>query len=750
MGGAEYAAEESMWRDSDTRGAVVASQERGVTGFGTSGYVGDRRRRRHHLSTLFDTPMTNADNQTNPLLAASELPRFDQIEASHVEPAVRTMIDEITRGLETIETAPGATWDTLMQPLERLGDRVHRIWGPIGHLLTVRNTPELREAYESVQDDVVALGLRMSQSAPIYRALKSLRDGGAWSELGEARQRAVSQAILSAELSGVGLEGAPKVRFNEIATELSQLKTTFSNNVLDDMRAWYLDLATEEDAAGLPESARGMMAQSHRRSVEGSEASAERGPWRVTLDIPSYRAFIEYATRRDLRERVYRAFITRASTGERDNTPLIQRILALRAEMSALLGYKNYAELSMASKMATVEGVHGLLDDLTEAAYPHGEREHRELVAFAQARGHVGDLERWDATFWHRVMREETFAFTQEELKPYFPLPRVLDGLYALVQRLFGVRVVAADGEAPVWHPDVRFFRVHDSSGAQIAGFYLDPYSRPADKRGGAWMGTCIERMRKDDGSVQLPVAYLVCNGSPPVDDTPSLLTFDEVTTLYHEFGHGLHHMLSQVDESSVSGTSGVEWDAVELPSQFMENWCYHRETLLGMTSHIETGDVLPDAIFDKLVQARTFGSASMMLRQLLFGVTDMTLHSSFDPDGSRSVFDVMHEVAQRTQVAPLLSEDRFLCSFQHIFAGGYAAGYYSYKWAEVLSADAFAAFEEAGLDDDVALRETGARFRDTVLALGGSRHPTEVYRAFRGRDATIDALLRHHGLAAA
>ncbi|MAT14117.1 MAG: peptidase M3, partial [Planctomyces sp.] len=421
--------------------------------------------------------------------------------------------------------------------------------------------------------------------------------------------------------------------------------------------------------------------------------------------------------------------------------------LKLREEKSKLLGYQNYAELSLAQKMApSVDAVEEMFEELRSAAWDAAGEDMKDIEQLAKESGQDEPLMNWDVAFWAERLREKRFSFTDEELRPYFSLKRVLDGLFGLVERIFGIKVEAADGEAPVWNKDVRYFKIYDESGAQCAAFYLDPYSRPKDKRGGAWMDDCLSR-RIVDGQVQLPVAYLICNSTPPIGSKPSLMTFREVETLFHEFGHGLQHMMTKINYADASGINGVEWDAVELPSQFMENWCYHRPTLLGMTAHYETGEPLPEELFEKICAARTYRSGTMTLRQLLFGMTDMTLHSEFDPNGGKTVFDIHQEISKKTSVLPLLPDDKSLCAFQHIFAGGYAAGYYSYKWAEVLSADAFGAFEEVGLNDDEAVAAVGRHFRDTVLALGGSRHPMDIFKEFRGREPSTEALLRHSGL---
>jgi oligopeptidase A len=687
---------------------------------------------------------TSATRDANPLLIQGGLPRFDLITPAHVVPGIRTLLAELEGEFAVIEQQAAPWWAGVVEPLARLNDRVSLAWGTVGHLMGVRNGDALREAYETIQPEVVTFSLRVGQSRPVYRALKELREGPSWAQLDGTQQRIVAALVRDAELSGVGLEGAKQERFNAIQAELAECSTHFSNHVLDATKAFSLTLTGRDEVAGLPASLLELAAQAARQAGDAS-ATAESGPWRITLDAPSYIPFQQHGRRRDLRERLYRAHVTRASQGELDNTPLIARILRLRREEASLLGFDSFASLSLASKMApSVAAVEKMLEELRSASLPAAERDLEELRALARESGapEADDLRPWDVAFWAERLRERRYAYTDEELRPYFPLPRVLDGLFALVRRLFGLTIRPADGETTVWSPDVRFFRIFDERGGEIAAFFLDPYSRPAEKRGGAWMDECVGR-----APGRRPVAYLVCNQAPPVDGKPSLMTFDEVNTLFHEFGHGLQHMLTSVERPLAAGIRNIEWDAVELPSQFMENWCYHRETLLGLAGHFETGAPLPEATFRKIAAARTFRAGSDMLRQLYFALTDLALHSTYDPDGAESPFDVQQRIAKRTTTIPPLPEDRFLCGFTHIFGGGYAAGYYSYKWAEVLSADAFAAFEEAGLEDPAALEKTGRRFRDTILSLGGSRHPMEVFEAFRGRAPTTDALLRHNGL---
>ncbi|MEQ9624357.1 M3 family metallopeptidase [Coleofasciculus chthonoplastes] len=691
----------------------------------------------------------------NPLRCGKGLPPFDQIEPNHIVPAMTQLLAELEQELAALEEGVTPTWDGLVEPLEGLTERLRWSWSIVSHLMGVKNGPELREAYETVQPNVVQFINTLNQSQPLYKAFKALQDGDEWRSLEPAQKRIVEAAIRDAELSGVGLEGEKRSRFNQIQMELAELSTKFSNHVLDATKAFSMTLTRPDEVEGLPPSLKSLAAQAARAAGE-EKATPEQGPWRITLDYPSYVPFMQHSTHRDLREKLYKAFVSRASSGELDNSPLIERILELRQEKSQILGFRSYAKLSLASKMApNVEAVEGLLEELRGASYDAAVKDLEALKGFAAAKGvpEANDLKHWDISFWSERQREEKFAFSAEELRPYFPLPQVLDGLFGLIKRLFGVIVTPADGQAPVWHEDVRYFQVADETGSAIAFFYLDPYSRPAEKRGGAWMDDCVGRAKLTEAgtmTTRLPVAYLVCNQTPPIDGKPSLMTFGEVETLFHEFGHGLQHMLTQVDYASAAGINNVEWDAVELPSQFMENWCYDRPTLMGMAKHYETGESLPEHYYQKLLAARTYMSGSAMLRQLHFSLVDIELHHRYQPGGEESPSDVRHRIAKTTTVLQPLPEDSFLCAFSHIFAGGYAAGYYSYKWAEVLSADAFAAFEEVGLENETAVADTGKRYRDTVLALGGGVPPMEVFKEFRGREPSTEPLLRHSGLVAA
>ena len=705
----------------------------------------------------------NATLESQPALLVGEgLPQFEAITPDQIDRHIPALLVRLGQELDELESklqqslasVVPLSWEEVMEPLQRLGERLRWSWGVVGHLNGVCNSPELRKAHSRQQAAVVAFGNRVGQSRLLYRALRQLQEQGG---LDATQSRVLDAERRDMELRGVGLEGEAQAAFNAASQELAELATRFGNQVLDATNSWKLRLTTTEEVEGLPASLREQLAQAARQAGD-TEATPERGPWLMGLDMPRYAPFLQYSRRRDLREQVYKAHVSRAS-GEAEtpgsgNWPVIERILQLRQEQAHRLGYANWAEVSLASKMAGSEAeVERLLEDLRAAAYPVAHQELEDLRACAARAGaaEADNFQPWDVSYWAEVRRQEAFELDSEALRPWFPLPRVLEGLFGLCNRLFGIRIVAADGRAPIWHPDVRYFEVEDAgSDRPLAAFYLDPYSRPGSKRGGAWMDECLGRSLSPEGTPVLPVAYLVCNQSPPVGDTPSLMTFQEVETLFHEFGHGLQHMLTTVERPQAAGINNVEWDAVELPSQFMENWCYDRATLMGMARHWQTGAPLPEEEFQKLLAARTFMAGAATLRQVHFALTDLRLHSQWTPDCGRSPEQLRREIAATTTVLEPIEEDAFLCSFGHIFAGGYAAGYYSYKWAEVLSADAFSAFEEVGLTNEEAIRTTGRRFRDTVLSLGGSRHPSEVFADFRGREPSAEALIRHTGLAVA
>ena len=697
------------------------------------------------------------------LLAGQGFPDYEAITPEQVQTLIPQLLQRLSDQFAALETSLDAAlgsgaplgWDTVMPPLHRIGEQLRWSWGVVTHLNAVCNSPELRDAHASQQADVVRFSNRLGQSRSLHQALEALQRRPS-EPLDRTQQRILASELLSMQQRGVGLRGDSQAAFNAASERLAELSTQFGNHVLDATQAWHLVVEDPSRIAGLPERAREALAQAAREAgdchADGSEASAERGPWRLGLDMPRYVPVLSHADDRQLRETLYRAHVSRASSRELDNTPLIQEILELRQQQAQRLGYAHWAELSLAGKMAEdVPAVEALLEELRAAAYPTACRELEDLQACARRHGaaEADALAPWDVSYWAEKLRQERFDLNQEALRPWFPLPQVLEGLFALCERLFGIRITAADGEAPIWHPDVRFFRLLERDGSPLAAFYLDPYSRPGSKRGGAWMDECLNRQPDGKGGWITPVAYLICNQTPPTDSSPSLMSFEEVETLFHEFGHGLQHMLTTVEHPQAAGINNVEWDAVELPSQFMENWCLDRPTLMGMARHWQTGEPLPESDFEKLKRSRTFMTGFSTLRQVHFALTDLRLHSSWTPDLGISPDEMRRQIAATTTVIPPIAEDRFLCAFSHIFAGGYSAGYYSYKWAEVLSADAFAAFEEAGLDLDDQVSATGERFRSTVLSLGGSLSPAAVYEAFRGRAASTDALIRHSGLVA-
>ncbi|MCX6118384.1 MAG: M3 family metallopeptidase [Proteobacteria bacterium] len=681
------------------------------------------------------------------------IPQFEKITIESMIPALEGRLLSCNSRFQTLEdkiaTGRQLTWHEIFDPIDEIDIELLAVWGPILHLFGVQNSPELRKVYEHCQPKIVEFGLRMSQSRLVYKAVLGLSESAEYSQiLNSAQRRIVDLRLLDAKLSGIGLEGAKKDRFNEVSQKLASISMNFSNHVLDSTKAWSMDLRDLKDVAQLPQRVLEMASSEFNKFHNSHESSAEKGPWRFTLDGPSYLAFMDYSPVRSLKESMYRARLTIASEGSWDNSGLILEILNLRAEKAKLLGFESFAEMSLASKMAAkIENVGTLLEDLRSASYTHGMKEHQDLIAFAKGHGADYDIQEWDVPYWSRIMKEETYHFNEDELRPYFPMPKVLTGLFSLVSRIFAIEVKSADQEAAVWDKDVHFFKIFDKrSSKHIASFFLDPYSRPQNKRGGAWMADCVTRHVKD-GVPSIPVAYLICNGTNPVGQKPSLMSFNEVLTLFHEFGHGLQHMLTEVDYFGVSGINGVEWDAVELASQFMENWLYDTRTLKELSGHYETHEPMPVEFIHKIKSAKNFRSATAMLRQIQFAMIDMALHHGFDPNKD-SLLEVQARMARLSSAFPPRPESRFLCSFSHIFSGGYSAGYYSYKWAEVLSADAFGAFEEVGLENESKIQEVGLRYRSTVLGKGGSEHPMKVFNDFRGRGPQTTALLMHNGLA--
>uniref|UniRef100_A0A7S0E0D4 oligopeptidase A n=1 Tax=Hanusia phi TaxID=3032 RepID=A0A7S0E0D4_9CRYP len=697
---------------------------------------------------------------TNPLVSLEMFPRYDLVSAEHVLPAMQQLIKDAEGSLEKLEAKLKENEYQMkcvefLAEVEKLSDHVERSWGVVQHLKGVKDNEALRKSVEEAQPAVVQFNLKLMQNEALFNTFKAIKDSKEFSSLTPAQKRIVETSIRDAELSGVALKGEEKKHYNELQQELATLSTKFSNNVLDSTKAFSVRLEKKEDVAGLPASALALAAQSAKAKGD-KEATPEEGPWVFTLDMPSYLAVQQHAKDRSLREKMYEQYITRASKEGLDNTPIINKILALRQETAKLLGKRHHADVSTASKMATYESAMKLLKDLRESSYSFAKKELQELQAFAKSQGFEGELMPWDTTYYAERQREALYSFNEEEVRPYFSLPRVLDGLFQLANRLFDIEVVPAEGNSAVWNKDVQLWQIN-RDGKVAAYFYLDPYSRPEEKRGGAWMDVCAGRSRvmsSEKDGVRLPIAHMVCNQSPPVGDKPSLMTFREVETLFHEFGHALQHMLTSENEGLVAGIRGVEWDAVETPSQFMENWCYDKATIDKLAVHYETGKKMPDELWQKIKAAKNFRSGSMMLRQLQFAVTDLELHSNFNPSAAdqpgKTVHDLYREVAKTYQVTDPMPYDRFLCAFGHIFSGGYSAGYYSYKWAEVLSADCFGAFEEVGLENEAKVKETGRRFRDTILGLGGGREPLEVFKMFRGREPKPDALLRHSGLVAA
>ena len=678
----------------------------------------------------------------NPLLDLAEhegaLPDYAAIRPEHAEPALDTVLTENRARIQSLIASGASNWHDLAEPLELLDERVHRVFGPVSHLFAVCSTAEWRAAYNACLPKLTAYSLELAQSRPLYEAWQRLRDSDAFDALDEARRATVEHNLRDYRLAGVALEDGPRDRFRTLSMQLSELGTRFEENVLDTTQAWHMTVPDRTRLAGMSEDA--IEAAAERARTNGEDG------FRLTLDFPSFDAVIRHADDRSLRETVYRAWSTRASDAgphdpARDNTPIMAGILAARHEQAQLLGFTDYAALSLAPKMAdSADTVERFLLDLAARARPRAEAELAELTAFARSQGGPETLAPWDTAYYGEKLREQHLGLSDAQLKRYFPLDAVIDGLFELMRTLYGVHAEAVSG-LPTWHEDVTAYRLSEEDGTEIGLFFLDPYARQ-HKRGGAWMNDGRSRRRNAEG-LQTPVAYLVGNFTPPLSGRQPLLTHSEVLTLFHETGHGLHHLLTRVDVAAVSGINNVAWDAVELPSQFMENFCFDRAFVKRMSRHVDTGEPLPDALLDKLQADRRFGAGMATLRQIEFALFDLRLHRDFDPASGARVQETLNAVRDAVAVIHPPAYNRFPNSFSHIFAGGYAAGYYSYKWAEVLSADVFAAFEENGVLDGA----TGRRFRDTVLALGGTRDAGELFRAFRGRDPSIDPLLRQDGL---
>ena len=683
----------------------------------------------------------------NPLLDETGPIRFDAIDASHVAPAIDAVIaaaDAVIARLE--DPAIDASWSSFIEPLTHATERVGSVWSIASNLSAVVDTPALRDAYNSRLQQVVEFWTRLGQNAALFEKYRALERAPDFASLTPVRRRVVANALRDFRLSGAELPPAKKARYAAIEEELAQLSQQFSEHLLDATNEFTLDVVGADELAGLPDDA---LAAARTRAEQAGVAG-----YRITLHMPSYLAVMQFAGNRALRERIYAAYVKRASEfgkSEQDNGPLIARILELRAEAARLMDYADYASLSMEPKMAeNPDDVLRFLEKLCRRARPFGERDIAELSTFARDELGFDALEAWDITYVSERLRERRYSFSQQEVKNYFGESKVLAGLFRVVGQLFAVDVRERTGveRPPVWHPDVRFFDLVDRSGALVAQFYLDLYARPG-KRSGAWMASARNRALRPDGARQTPIAYLTCNFSEPLR-APSgdqlreaLFTHAEVNTLFHEFGHGLHHMLTRIDEVAVSGIRGVEWDAVELPSQFLENFCWEWDVIEHMTAHVDSGEPIPRALYDRLLAAKNFQAGMQTLRQLEFAIYDMKLHTGFDVHGERSVMDLLHEVRDEVAVYPIPAYNRQPNQFSHIFAGGYAAGYYSYKWAEVLSADAYAQFEE----DGVLNAATGARFLEEILGVGGSRPALESFVSFRGREPDLEALLRHNGM---
>lgn len=669
------------------------------------------------------------------------LPVFSQIEPSQIKARVEQLISACTADIEAVVKEPNPSWQSLIVALEENSDELGKFWSPVSHLNSVKNSPELREAYESCLPLLSDFSTYVGQHEGLYQAYLKLSQSAEYATLTTAQQKVIQNALRDFKLSGIGLSDEKKQRYGEIQSRSSDLASSFSNNTLDATQAWFKHIEDESLLSGLPEDAK----------LAAAEAAAQKelSGWVFTLEFPSYIAILTYADNRDLRAELYQAYCTRASdqgptAGQFDNTAIIEETLALRHELAQLLDFDNAAEESLATKMAESPAqVLEFLADLARRAKPQALQDLAELKAFVKAEFGVDELNSWDVTYYSEKLKQAKYSISDEALRPYFPESKVVPGLFSVLGKLFGISVQKREG-VDVWHQDVSFYDIFDAKGELRGSFYLDLYAR-SKKRGGAWMDDCQSRRWKADGSLQHPVAYLTCNFNKPVGGKPALFTHDEVVTLFHEFGHGLHHMLTQVDASAVAGISGVAWDAVELPSQFLENWCWQPEALALISGHYQTGEALPQDMLDKMLAAKNFQSALFLVRQLEFALFDFRLHAEYDPVLGGRVQQILDDVRQQVSVIMPPRFNRFQHGFSHIFAGGYGAGYYSYLWAEVLSADAFGRFEEEGIFNAAV----GQDFLHCILEKGGSAEPMELFKAFRGREPSNAALLRHMGIAA-
>lgn len=676
---------------------------------------------------------------TNPLTQEQSLPPFSRIQPDHIIPAISQMLDTSRNATEKLLSSNSDySWNNLINPLEDLHDRLNKAWSPVSHMNSVVSADALRDAYNECLPLLSDYWTEIGQNARLYNAYKAIAEGDEFSTLDIAQQTIIDNALRDFRLSGVDLDTDRQKRFKEIEQQLSKLSSQFSDHLLDATNAWTKSVKDEKVLSGLPKSALIL--------AEQAAAKEKQDGWLLNLEIHCYMAVMTYAENRDLRREMYEAYSTRASdrgphAGQWDNSEIMEQILRLRHEKAQLLGFENYAELSLAVKMAnTPDQVVSFLNDLAERSLSYAHKDLEELREFAETQYGLKTLEAWDIGYFSEKLRQHQFDLSQEEVKAYFPITRVLPGLFAVVEKLYGLQIIERH-DVDIWHPDVKFFEINDRNGELRGRFYLDLYAR-SKKRGGAWMDECKTRKKTGD-SVQTPVAYLVCNFTPPAGDDPALLRHEEVITLFHEFGHGLHHMLTRVDYLGVSGINGVQWDAVELPSQFMENWCWEKQALALISGHYRSHEPLPDDLFKKMIAAKNFQSGMQMVRQLEFALFDFRIHLEYDPEKGGRIYEIIGQVRDQVAVLKPPSFNRFAHGFAHIFAGGYGAGYYSYKWAEVLSSDAFSMFEENGIFD----ADTGQSFLTNILEKGGSRDAEELFVNFRGREPKIDALLRHSGI---
>ena len=677
----------------------------------------------------------------NPLLNTKGLPAFESIKPEHIEPAIDQLLTDNRKQIHTLLSSTNDySWDNLLQELEDIDDKLSRAWSPASHLHSVADNEELRKAYNACLEKLSDYGTELGQNEDLFHAYEYIANSDVFAELTSAQQKIIENALRDFRLSGIDLDKQAKERYKKIQQDLSKLQTRFEENLLDATHAWKKLITNKEELSGLPESALAL--------AEQTAKNENKQGWLFTLDFPSYYPIMQYADNKQLREEMYRAYVTRASemgagSDKWDNSQIMIDILRLRTEKAKLLGYKSYAHYSLATKMANEpDEVMGFLNDLAERTRSFAQKEFDELKSFAKQEADVDELVAWDVAYYSEKLRQQKFAISQEILRPYFPVNQVIDGLFAITEKLYNVTIKQRK-DIQVWHKDVMFFDILNQDGDIRGSFYLDLYARQ-HKRGGAWMDECIVR-KKSGKDIQDPVAYLTCNFTPPIGNKPALLTHDEVTTLFHEFGHGLHHMMTRVEYSGVSGINGVPWDAVELPSQFMENWCWEKEALDLFARHVDTGELIDDELHEKMTRARTFQAGMQMVRQLEFSLFDFRLHLEFADNQNLNIQDLLNEVREQVAVVNAPAFNRFQHSFSHIFAGGYAAGYYSYKWAEVLSADAFSKFEETGIFN----KSTGRHFLQTILEQGGSREPMDLFVEFRGREPSIEPLLRHSGITA-